>query len=349
MSKKYTAKELAELLNGELIGNEHTEISGVSGLENATGNELSFLNEKNYYKKLAKSKAGVVIIPHDIGISLADDKSWIKCENPTMAFSKVIELFAPPIIEYPKTVHPAAVVAESAEIGKNCHIGANAVIGENARIGNNTNICAGAVICENVEIGENCLIYHGVVIRDYCELGNNVIIHPNTTIGADGFGYNPTPMGWVKIPQRGIVKIEDDVEVGANTTIDRSRFGKTWIKTGVKIDNLVDIAHNCTVGEFTVFAGQSGVAGSTDIGQGVIVAARAAINGHITIGDGARVAPCSAIKDNMKPGEELIGVPAQPPRDFGALLFAPKSIERLKKKIKELEKTVKKLQEDSEK
>ena len=348
MKKAYTAKELAEILKGELVGNENITISGVNGLDNATENELSFLSEKKYYKKVANTKAPILIVPQNFDMEVPEGKAWIKCEIPNIAFSTVINIFAPAPIEYPKGIHPRACVAETAQVDPTCHVGANAVIGEHAVVGKNSKICAGAVICEYAKIGENTIIYPCTVVRDYCEIGSNCILHPNVSIGGDGFGFTPTPFGIQKIPQVGIAKIEDDVEIGSNSTVDRARFGKTWIKTGVKIDDQVVVGHNCTIGEFSIFAGQTGLAGSATIGQGVICGAKSGINGHIKIGDGARIAPCAIIKDEVAPGEERIGVPGQSPREFAAQLLAPKNIDRLKKKVKELEDTVKALTEKME-
>ena len=343
--KSYTAEELAKILKAEIVGNKNTSITGIAALEKANENDISFLTEKKYFKKIFTTKASILIVAKNFTEKLPEDKTLLKCEIPNFAFSTVVKLFAPPAIKYPVGVNPTAYVAESAVVDPSCHIGANAVVGEDSVIGKNSKICAGAVICENVTIGENCLIYPCAVVRDYSEIGNNVVINPNATIGGDGFGFTPTPYGIIKVPQVGIVKIEDDVEIGANSTVNRARFGKTWIKTGVKIDDQVAVGHNTVVGEYTMLVAQCGIAGSVNIGQGVIVAGKAAVNGHIEVGDGARIGPCCVVKNDVKPGEELLGYPAESPRDFLAHITVVKSQKKLKNKVKELEKIVNALNE----
>jgi UDP-3-O-[3-hydroxymyristoyl] glucosamine N-acyltransferase len=341
--KSYSAKEVAELLNSEFIGNDDAKINGVNSLDNALETDLSFVGEKKFIKKMETTKASIIIVPLNFDKNVPEGKALIKCEIPNIAFSKIVNLFAPPAVEYKAGIHPTAIIADSAVIDSSCHVAAYAVIGERTVVGKNTNILSGVVIGPDVKIGSDCLFYPSVVVREYCEIGNNVIIHPNVTIGADGFGYTPTPFGIAKIPQVGIVKIDDEVEIGANSTVDRARFGKTWIKTGVKIDNLVTVGHNATIGEFSILAGQSGVAGSATLGQGVVVASKAAINNHIMVGDGAAVGPCAVVKDDVKPGEALLGYPAVSAREFAAQLNAHKSVKRLRDKVKELEKTLKTL------
>jgi UDP-3-O-[3-hydroxymyristoyl] glucosamine N-acyltransferase len=245
--------------------------------------------------------------------------------------------FAPEPIKYAPGIHPSAVVSEKAQIMENVHIGANAVIEEGVIIGRNSIICAGVFIGHFTKIGENTLIYPNACVRERCIIGNRVIIHPNATVGSDGFGFAPGPKGIVKIPQTGIVQIDDDVEIGSNTTIDRARFGKTWLKQGVKVDNLVQIAHNVIIGEFSMLISQSGVAGSSELGRGVIVAAKGGINGHITIGDGAKVAGTSGVIKSLPAGAEAVGTPAEPPRDFMERLCLPKKVKKMSGRIDELE------------
>ena len=347
--KSYKAKDLAELLKAEIVGDVNAEINGVNSLDGASESDLSFLVDKKFVGKMETTKAKIVIVPLGYKGEPSAGKAWLKCEIPNIAFSTVVDLFAPPAVEYKSGIHPTAIIAESAEIGPGCHIAPYVVIGERTVVGKGSTILSGVVIGPDVKIGSRCFFHASVVIREYCEIGSNVIIHPNVTIGADGFGYTPTPFGLAKIPQVGIVRIDDDVEIGANSTVDRARFGKTWVKTGAKIDNLVTVSHNVTVGEFSILAGQCGVAGSATIGQGVVVASQAAINNHIMVGDGATVGPCSVIKDDMKPGEILMGYPALPIKEFTARINAHKSVKRLRDKVKELEKTVKTLKSELDK
>jgi len=338
--KQFTIQEIADKIDGEIVKNTNSLIFGVASLQEAEENEISFLGNKKYSHQVASSHASVVIVGKDFKISEAGNTSLIICDTPNLAFAKAIELFAPQPIVYKPEIHPCAVIAESAIIGENTHIGPCAVIGENTIIGSNSVIDAGTVIGNEVKVGDNVLIYSNVSIRERCIVGNRIIIHPGTVIGSDGFGFEAGPAGIIKIPQVGIVQIDDDVEIGSNCSIDRARFGKTWIKMGVKIDNQVHIAHNVEVGEFSMLIGQSGIAGSTKIGQGVIVAAKAGINGHINIGDGSRIAGTAGVVKDVPPGATVVGTPAEPKRDFMARMLLPKTVSKLKDKVRELEKKI---------
>ena len=344
--KKLTAAELAAMLSAKLLGNKKSEITGVASLSEADIYDVSFLGNNKYNKMVSSSKAAAILVPEDFEGCPPEGKAWIKCENPTTAFSTAIDFFAPPPIEYKPGIHSSAAIDDSAEIAQGCHIGAFAVIEEKVVIGKKTVICANVYIGHEVKIGSSCTIYPGSVIRERCIIGDNVIIHPNVCIGADGFGYAPSPFGIVKIPQVGIVQIDDEVEIGANTTIDRARFGKTWIKLGVKIDNQVQVAHNVTVGEFSMLVGQCGIAGSTTIGQGVIVASQAGVNGHITLHDGCKVGPCAVVKDDIPAGGIVVGYPAESPRAFMAKHVLPKNVKNLKSKVKSLEAVVESLKKE---
>ncbi len=342
--KTYTAKEIAELLKGQLKGDENRTVSGVSSLKDANESQVSFLGNKKYHHQLAPSSAGVVLLSKDVeNEELPDNKTYIICDNVDLAFSTVIGLFAPPAPEYERTIHPTAVVDATAVIGKNVHIGANAVIDKNAVIGDDSCICAGSYIGQNAKVGCSTLIYPNVSILHRCIVGSKCIIHSGAVIGADGFGFMPGPQGIVKIPQTGIVQIDDDVEVGANATIDRARFGKTWIKSNVKIDNLVVVAHNVVINESSMMIAQSGIAGSSELGRGVIIAAQAGINGHIHIGDGSKVAGTSGVAKSLPPNTIAIGTPAESQRDFMARISLPSRFEKLKKQVDELKQKIESL------
>jgi len=261
-----------------------------------------------------------------------------------MDFSKLVMRFAPEPIKYAPGIHSSAVVAATAKIGSGVHIGANAVIDDFVEIGDNTVILPGCWIAAYTKIGKNGLIYGNVSIRERCIIGDRVIIHSGTTIGSDGFGFAPDPRGAImKIPQVGIVVIGNDVEIGANCTIDRARFGQTRIDDFVKIDNLVQVAHNVKIGACTMLISQCGVAGSAELGRGVIVAAQAGINGHITIGDGSKVAGTSGVVKSLPPGSIAVGTPAETQREFMTRLTLPKKVEKLEAKIKALEAEIKQL------
>ena len=342
--KTYTAKEIAEMLKGTLKGDAAVTVNGVSSLKDADSSKVSFLGNKKYHHQLAPSKAGLVLLSKDVeNEELPNDKTYIICDNVDLAFSNVIALFAPPAPVFERTIHPTAVVDPTAVIGKNVHIGANAVIDKNAVIGDDTCICAGTYIGQNAKVGCGTLVNANVSIYDRCTVGNKCIIHSGAVIGADGFGFMPGPQGIVKIPQTGIVEIHDDVEIGANATIDRARFGKTIIKSNVKIDNLVVVAHNVVIGESSMVIAQAGIAGSASIGRGVIVAAQAGINGHIHIGDGSKIAGTSGVVKDLPPNSIAVGTPAEPQRDFLARLSLPGRFDKLKKQFDELKKKVEEL------
>ncbi|MFZ2655745.1 MAG: UDP-3-O-(3-hydroxymyristoyl)glucosamine N-acyltransferase [Victivallales bacterium] len=337
MGKEINVRELAKLVEGKIVGDENIVIKSISSLKNAGPGELSFLANKKYAAQVQKTRASAVIAGEDFTEPPKEGQSFILCKNANTAFSKAIDFFAPPPIKFPPTIDPKASVAKSARIGKDVHVGPCAVIDEEAEIGDGSVICAGTYVGHYSKIGSKCLIYPNVSIRERCIIGSRVIIHSGTVIGSDGFGFEAGPMGIQKIPQVGIVQVDDDVEIGGNCTIDRARFGRTWLKRGVKLDNQVHLAHNVVVGEFSMLIGQSGVAGSTEIGRGVIIAAQAGINGHITIGDGARVAGTAGVLKDVPPGESVVGTPAESPRDFLERVTLPAKVKKMKQTLKELE------------
>lgn len=348
--KIVSAQEIADLIKAkQIIGDSSRTASGVSSLKNANSEHISFVGNKKYQDQLGNTKASIVLIPTDLAHLSSENQTYIVCENVDMAFSKVILVFAPPQIPYEKNIHPSAVVDPSAKIGKNVHVGANAVIDIGAEIGDNSNICANCYIGRNVKIGSDAQLYPNVTVMDRCVLGNKVVLHPGVVIGADGFGFYPTPTGLAKIPQTGIVQIDDDVEIGANSTIDRARFGKTWIKTNVKIDDQVMIGHNAVIGESSILVAQCGVAGSAEIGRGVIIAAKAGINGHITIGDGAQIGGTSGVVKSVEPKAIMIGTPAEKQRDFMVRFTLPAKFEKLKAQLAELTQKVEELTNGTEK
>jgi UDP-3-O-[3-hydroxymyristoyl] glucosamine N-acyltransferase len=337
MEKKYyTAFEIAKITGGSVFGDGNVKICGLASLKEACPEDLSFLANKKYAGQILSSKSLLIITGKDFAGKIAE-KTFIICDNPNLAFSKAIAVFAPPPVKYPPVTHPAAVVADSAKIGANVHIGACAVIDENVVVGDSSVIGAGCYIGQNSSVGKSCLIYPNVSIRERCVIGDRVIIHSGAVIGSDGFGFEAGPGGIVKIEQVGTVEIRDDVEIGANCAIDRARFGKTILKKGVKLDNMVHIAHNVVVGEYSMLIGQCGIAGSAEIGRGVIIAAQAGISGHLNIGDGAKVAGASGVIKDIYPGQVMVGTPAESPREFMERLAAPKKIRQLSERIVELE------------
>ena len=338
-----TAGKIAELVNGQLVGDPDRVVTGVSSLKDAAPEQISFVSNKKYQKQLLECRAGVVLVCRDLADEPADDRTLIVCENADYAFSQVIMIFAekPPV--WKEGVHPSAVVDESVKLGAGVSIGANAVIEAGAEIGDGTVIGAGCYIGHDVKIGCGSLLYPNVTVMYRCRIGNKVVIHPGVVIGGDGFGFVPGPKGLVKVPQTGIVQIDDDVEIGANTTIDRARFGKTWIKSNVKVDNLVMIAHNVVIGESSILVAQCGIAGSAELGRGVILAAKSGVNGHITLGDGVQVAGTSGVVKSLPAGAIALGTPAESQREFMARYTLPSRFEKLTAKVEALKKELEEL------
>lgn len=337
MEKIYTAAELAELTGSTVKGDPGRTVSGVNSLRLAGASEASFLGSVKYLAAMRESKAGVILVPEDFADDPAADKTLLACAAPDKAFARICALFAPPEAVYEPVVSPMAFVHPSAKIGANVHIGPTAVVDERAEIGDGAVIRAGAYIGPDVRIGEKTVIHPNVSIMRSCVIGKRCILHAGTTIGADGFGYTPSFRGLIKVPQNGIVQIDDDVEIGANCTVDRARFSKTWIKKGVKIDNLVHVAHNVIVGESSALIGQCGIAGSAVIGRGCAIGAQAGINGHIELGDGTKVIGPSAVQKSTTPGETVIGVPAESEREYFERHMLPRKFKRLAERVAKLE------------
>ena len=335
-----TAAKIAKMVNGKLIGSPDRTISSVSGIRDAQSDQLSFIGNKKYQHQLESTKAGVVLVCPDLADAPAVDRSLIVCENVDYAFATVIAVFAEEPPKWPVGVHPSAVVSPEAKLGQGVSINANAVIEAGAEIGDGTVIGAGCYIGHDVKIGAGSLLYPNVTVMYRCVIGRKAVIHPGVVIGGDGFGFIPTKQGLVKVPQTGIVQIDDDVEIGANTTIDRARFGKTWIKSNVKIDNQVMVAHNVVIGESSILVAQCGIAGSAELGRGVILAAKSGVNGHITLGDGVQVAGTSGVVKSLPAGAIALGTPAESQREFMARHTLPSRFEKLSAKVEALRKEI---------
>lgn len=335
-----TAAKIAEMVNGKLIGSPDRTISSVSGIRDAQSDQLSFIGNKKYQHQLESTKAGVVLVCPDLADAPAVDRTLIVCDNVDYAFAKVIAIFAEEPPKWPVGVHPSAVVSPDAKLGQGVSINANAVIEAGAEIGDGTVIGAGCYIGHDVKIGAGSLLYPNVTVMYRCVIGRKAVIHPGVVIGGDGFGFIPTKQGLVKVPQTGIVQIDDDVEIGANTTIDRARFGKTWIKSNVKIDNQVMVAHNVVIGESSILVAQCGIAGSAELGRGVVLAAKSGVNGHITLGDGVQVAGTSGVVKSLPAGAIALGTPAESQREFMARHTLPSRFEKLSAKVEALRKEI---------
>jgi UDP-3-O-[3-hydroxymyristoyl] glucosamine N-acyltransferase len=305
----FTLQELAALCGGELRGDPTEKISGAAALSEAVAGEITFYADPRYRARLRKTRASAIFVPLDFCEQTA--AAQLRVENPSKAFEQVVLKLAPKPISFAPGIHPRAVVDPTAKLGNGVSIQPHAVIESRAAIGDNTMIGANTYVGHESIIGESCLIYPNVTIRERTRIGAHVIIHSGAVIGADGFGFELVDGRYKKIPQIGIVQIDDDVEIGANTTIDRARFGRTWIQEGVKIDNLVQIAHNVIVGKNSVIAAQTGISGSTRVGEKVMMAGQVGVIGHLTINDNTIIAAQSGISKDL-PGGAWFGSPAVP-------------------------------------
>lgn len=334
---KFTAKQIASFIGGEIIGNENAEIFTFAKIEEGVPGALSFLANPKYAEYIYTTQSSVVLVNKDFEPNGEIKATLIKVENAYESLAKLMMMYE--AAKPKKTgISSLASIAGSAKVGENCYIAPFVVIGENCEIGDNCSIYDGTSIGDGVKIGNDCLLYAHVTVYHDCRIGNSCILHSGSVIGADGFGFAPTADGYNKIPQTGIVVIEDNVEVGANTCIDRATMGSTIIHSGVKLDNLVQIAHNDEVGSHTAMAAQVGIAGSTKIGQWCIFGGQAGVSGHSTIGDRSTVGPKCGTLGNIKGGERLMGAPAMDAREFIRVTAYMKRLPEMDKKIKQLTK-----------
>ncbi len=340
-----SAQEVAELVSGRLVGVCANALQGVASLSEATETDVSFLGNEKYREQVKPSRAGVVLVPPDYEVEPPEGRAWIVCNAPSDAFTQVVLAFTPPPVNYAPGVHPTASIDPTATVPATAHVGACAVIDAGAVIGENTIIQANCYVGRETTIGDDCHLYPNVTIRERCILGNRIILHPGVVIGADGFGYKPTLMGHEKIPQVGIVQIDDDVEIGANSCVDRARFGRTWIQRGTTVDNLVQIGHNVQIGACSLIVAQAGISGSTILGNGVILAGQAGTAGHLRLGDGAIVMAQAGISKDIAPGKIMFGTPAVERKEFAKQMLNIARIEKLNTTVKTLVKQVAELQE----
>ena len=331
----FTLQELASLSGGELTGDPSLQITGAASLVEAAPGEISFFANRKYVGLLRKTRASAVFIPADFAEAITP--AQIRVANPTKAFEQIVVKFAPKPITFVPGVHPTAVVDASAQLGQRVSIQPHAVIEPGARIGDDTVIGAGSYIGHETVIGHACLIYPRVTIRERSRVGSRVIIHSGAVIGADGFGFEMVDGRQQKIQQLGIVQIDDDVEIGANTTVDRARFGRTWIQEGVKIDNLVQIAHNVVVGRNSVIVAQTGISGSTRVGERVMMGGQVGIAGHLEIAEGTMIAGQSGVSKSL-PGGVWFGYPAVPFAQAKEQIAWIHRLGKLFARVKEIEK-----------
>lgn len=334
MKMKRTLREIAALIDGEIVGNEDTVVTGVCGIKEAQKGDLTFVANSRYLSLMNHTKASAIITSKDVERA---PKPIIRTENPSIAFAKMVSLMAPNEVKRPKGIHPTAVIGEKVRLGRNVAIQPYVVIEDNVEIKDNTILYTGVYIGHHTKIGRDCSIYPYVIIRERVVIQNRVIIHGGTVIGSDGFGFSTVKGVHQRIPQIGNVIIEDDVEIGANVTIDRARFDKTIIKKGTKIDNLVQIAHNVVIGEHSIIVAQSGISGSTTIGNNVTLAGQSGVIGHVSIGDNTVVAGKSGVTKSLPPNSCVSGFPAKPHTVAKRINACVQGLPDLYKKVRALE------------
>lgn len=336
---KKTLEELAALLNGEVVGDGSLLISGVTNIEEAGAEQITFAVAP-HLEKAAVCAAGAVIIPADTEDFV---KPAIRVANPRLAFTTLLQLFTPPL-EVPRGVHPTAVLADTVKVGQNVAIMPYVVIEDDVTIGDNTVIYPHCHLGRGTTVGADTLLYANVSVREYTEIGNRVIIHSGTVLGSDGFGFVTVHGAHRKVPQVGNVVIGDDVEIGAQVAIDRATTGSTVVKQGTKIDNLVHLAHNVVIGEHCFLVAQTGIAGSAKVGHHVTFAGQSGSAGHLTIGDNCVFAARSAPISDVPSGSFFAGFPARPHKEWLRGEAAVQRVPELLKKVRELEKRLAKLE-----
>jgi UDP-3-O-[3-hydroxymyristoyl] glucosamine N-acyltransferase len=323
------------MLRGELSGEPDQVVTGLAGLREATPNDVSFLASPKYQAAVKATRARVLIVARDVHVDF--DGSVIRVDNPSEAFAELVRRVAPPPVTFPPGVHPTAVVAPGAQLGKDVYVAPHAVIEDRVVIGDRTVVGAGSYIGHESRVGSDCRLYANVSLRERTTLGDRVILHSGVVLGADGFGYEQVNGTHQKIPQVGNVEIGDDVEIGANSAIDRGRFGSTRIGRGTKIDNLVQIGHNCVIGEHCIICGLVGMAGSTIIGHHVTIAGQVGIAGHLTIGDKSVIMAQAGVTKDVPPGSIMLGAPAVPHKEFKRVNAAIQRLPETVGKLHELE------------
>jgi len=329
--------ELADLMGASLKEDaSDIEVTGVASLQEARSGDITFFGNPRYLSQLRQSAASAVIVPLDCQEQITP--VLLRVANPSTAFAVAVAAFAPPELLPERGIHSTAVVSSKVNLGVGISIGPNVVIEADVKIGAGSVIGAGTYIGHGTHLGEGCHIHQNVTIRERCRLGNRVIIQSGVVIGSCGFGYEFQDGRHQKIPQTGIVEIGDDVEIGANTTVDRARFGRTVIGAGTKIDNLVQIAHNVQIGTHSIICSQVGISGSTKVGSYVTLAGQVGLAGHLEIGDKAILGAQSGVSKNVPPGSLLIGAPAKPIKQWKESNFYISQLHKLYDRVKSLEK-----------
>lgn len=339
---EFTAKQIADFIGGKIEGDSNATVNTFAKIEEGEKGAISFLSNPKYTHYIYDTLSSIVLVNEDMVFDKPVSTTLIRVANAYECVAKLLQMYeaAKP---KKKGIDPLASIAKSATIGKDVFVGAFVCIGENAVIGDNTIIYPHAVVGDGVKIGDGCLIYPNVTIYEGCHIGNRVTVHAGTVIGADGFGFAPNAEGYDKIPQIGIVTIEDDVEIGANTCIDRSTMGSTIIRKGVKLDNLIQVAHNVEIGENTVMSAQVGIAGSTKVGSWCMFGGQVGLAGHITIGDKTFLGAQSGVPGSIKGNQTLIGTPPMEPKAYFKSQAIFRRLPEMYKQLNELQKEIEKL------
>lgn len=341
---EFSAKQIAQFVHGVIEGDENATVNTFAKIEDGKPGAISFLSNPKYTHYIYDTESSIVLVDKSVELEKPTKATLIKVDNAYECVAKLLQLYES-MKPKKKGIDSLAFISPSAKIGENVYIGAFAYIGDNVVIGDGCQIYPNVVICENAKVGNDCLFYPNVTIYHDCHVGNRVTLHAGSVVGSDGFGFAPSENGYDKIPQIGIVTIEDDVEIGANTCIDRSTMGSTYVRKGVKLDNLVQIAHNTDIGANTVMSAQVGIAGSTKVGQWCMFGGQVGIAGHITIGNKVFLGAQSGVPSSLKDNQTLIGTPPMEKLPyfksqaiFQKLPDLYKQIQKLQKEVDELKK-----------
>ena len=345
---KFSAKQIAEFIQGTIVGDENATVHTFAKIEEGIPGAISFLSNPKYTSYIYDTQSSIVLVNKDFEPEREVKATLIKVDNAYESLAKLMTLYEQ---SHPKRtgIDPLAYVAPTAKIGENVYLAPFACVGDHAEVGDNTELHPHATVGRNAKVGKNCILYTNSNVYHDCIVGDNCILHSGSVIGADGFGFAPTPNGYDKIPQIGIAILEDDVEIGANTCVDRATMGATIIRKGVKLDNLIQVAHNVEIGSNTVIASQTGIAGSTKVGEWCMFGGQVGIAGHIKIGDKVNLGAQSGVPGNIKSGQSLIGTPPIEMKNFfkSSAVFKKlpemyMELNNLKKELEELKKQLNK-------
>ena len=339
---EFSAKQIAEFIQGEIIGDENASVHTFAKIEEGVPGAISFLSNPKYTHYIYDTQASIVLVNKDFTPEQEVKATIIKVDNAYESLAKLLTLYE---MSKPKKtgIDSLAFVAPTAKIGKDVYIAPFACVEDNAEVGDNTILHPHVTVGTGAKVGNNCILYSHVTIYHECRIGNNCILHAGSVIGADGFGFAPTPDGYSKIPQIGIVILEDDVEIGANTCVDRATMGATVIHKGVKLDNLIQIAHNDKIGSHTVIAAQAGIAGSTQVGEWCMIGGQVGLAGHIKIGDQVGMAAQSGIAGNIPSHTNVMGAPAFDAKKYFKSSVVFKKLPEMYTTLNNLEKEIKEL------